>query len=45
LDDEVSLTGLIAGQHDPVLLWHWRLGHPSLQNLGQLFLLSILSLH
>ena len=24
-------TGLIAGQSDPVLLWHWRLGYPSVQ--------------
>jgi len=33
LDDGVSPTGLVAGQPDPILLWHWRLGHPSLQNL------------
>ena len=24
-------TGLVAGQPDLVLLWHWRLGHPLLQ--------------
>jgi len=29
LDDGVSPTGLVAGH--PLLLWHWRLGHPSLQ--------------
>ena len=33
LDDQVTLTGLVAGQLDPVLLWHWRLGHPSVQKL------------
>jgi len=33
LDDEVSLAGLVAGQPDPILLWHGRLGHPSLQKL------------
>ena len=26
-------TGLVAVQPDPVLLWHWRLGHPSSQNI------------
>ena len=44
LDDRVTPTGLVAGQPDPVLLWHWRLGHPSLQRSGLLFLLSHLSL-
>ena len=33
LDDGVSPTGLVAGQHDPILLRYWRLGHPSLQKL------------
>jgi len=33
LDDRVTPTGLVAGQSDPVLLWHWRLGHPSLQKI------------
>jgi len=33
LDDKVSLTGLIADQPDPILPWHWRLGHSSLQKL------------
>jgi len=33
MDDRVSPTGLIAGQRDLVILWHWRLGHPSLQKL------------
>ena len=31
LNDRVTPTSLVAGQPDPVLLWHWRLGHPSLQ--------------
>jgi len=30
LDEGVSPTGLVVGQPDPILLWHWRLGHPSL---------------
>ena len=30
LDDRVTPTGLLGGQPDLVLLWHWRLGHPSL---------------
>jgi len=33
LDDRVTPTGLVAGQPDLVLLWHWRLGHPSLQKI------------
>jgi len=33
LDDQVTLIGLVADQPDPVLLWHWRLGHPSVQKL------------
>jgi len=33
LDDRVTPTGLIAGQPDLVLLWHWRLGHPSVQKI------------
>ena len=33
LDDGVSPTGLVAGQPDPILLGHCRLGHPSLQKL------------
>ena len=33
LEDRVTPTGLVAGQSDPVLLWHWRLGHPSLQKI------------
>ena len=31
LDDQVTPTDLVADQPDHVLLWHWRLGHPSLQ--------------
>ena len=31
LDDGVSPTGSVPGQSDPILLWYWRLGHPSLQ--------------
>ena len=33
LNDRVTPTGLVAGQPDLVLLWHWRLGHPSVQKL------------
>jgi len=33
LDDRVTPTGLVAGQLDPALLWHWRLGHSSLQKM------------
>jgi len=33
LDDRVTPTGLVAGQPDLVLFWHWRLGHPSVQKL------------
>ena len=33
LDDRMGPAGLVAGQHDPDLLWHWRLGHPSLQKI------------
>jgi len=33
LDDRVTPTGWVAGQPDPILLWHWRLGHPSLQKI------------
>ena len=33
-------TGLVAGQPDPVLLWHWRLNHPSVEKLLLLFLMS-----
>jgi len=31
LNGGVSSTSLIVDQPDPTLLWHWRLGHPSLQ--------------
>jgi len=33
LDDRVTPTSLVADQPDPVLLGHWRLGHPSVQKL------------
>ena len=33
LDDRVSPTSLVADQPVPMLLWHWHLGHPSLQKL------------
>ena len=33
LDDRVTSTSLVAGHSDPVLLWHWCLGHPSVQKL------------
>ena len=26
-------TGLVAGHPDSILLWHWRMGHPSLQKI------------
>jgi len=34
----VTPTGLVAGQPDLVLLWHWRSGHPSMQNLRSVIL-------
>ena len=42
LDDRVTHTGLVAGQPYPVLLWHWRLGHPSVQKVRSVILLSLL---
>jgi len=33
LDDRVTPTVLVADQPDQVLLWHWSLGHLSLQQL------------
>ena len=33
LDDRMTPTGFIAGQPDPVLLWHWSLVHSSVQKL------------
>ena len=33
MNDRVILTDLIAGQPDLVLLWHWCLGHLSVQKL------------
>jgi len=30
---QVTPTDLVADQPDLVLLWHWRLGHPSMQKL------------
>jgi len=33
LDDRVTPTGLVADEPDPVLLWHGRLGHFSVQKL------------
>ena len=33
MDDRVTPTGLVAGQPDPILLRHRRLGHPSLQKI------------
>ena len=33
LDDRVTPTGLVADQSDPMLLWRWRLSHPSVQKL------------
>ena len=40
LDDRVTPTDLVAGQPDPVLLWHWRLGHPSLQKIWSIILVE-----
>ena len=37
LDDRVTLTGLIAGQHDSALLWHWRLGYSSVYSCWVLY--------
>ena len=42
LDDIVNLTVLVVDQPDHVLLWHCRLGHPSVQKLS--FLLRLLFL-
>ena len=33
LDDRMTLTGLVAGHPDLILLWHWRLGYLSLQKI------------
>ena len=33
LDDRVTFTSLVVDQPDQVLLWHWRLGHLSVQKL------------
>jgi len=33
LDDRVTSMGLVAGQSDLVLLWHWRLSYPSLKKI------------
>ena len=33
LDDRVTLAGLVAGQPDLILLWHWRLGHHLVQKV------------
>ena len=33
LEDPVTPTSLVAGQFDLILLWHRRLGHPSLQKI------------
>jgi len=40
LDDRVTPTGLVAGQPDPILLWHWRLGYPSVQKLQSIILIE-----
>ena len=33
LEDRVTPTGLVVGQPDLVLLWHWRMSHPSVKTL------------
>ena len=33
LDDRVTPTGLVVGEPDPILLWHWRFGHHSVRKL------------
>ena len=33
MDERVTPTGLVAGQPDLVLLWHWHLDHPSFQKM------------
>jgi len=40
LDDRVTPTGLVAGQPDPILLWHWRLGYPSVQKMWYVILVE-----
>ena len=41
LDNQVTPTSLVAGQQpDPVLLWHWRLGHSSLQKIQSISLVE-----
>ena len=32
-DDRINPTGLVADKPDPILFWHWRLGHPSVQKI------------
>ena len=46
LDDRVTPTGLVAGHPNPVILWHWRLGHHALQKIRSVILVksSIFSL-
>ena len=33
LDNRVTPTSMVADQSDLILLWHWRLSHPSVQKL------------
>ena len=33
MNDRVTLTGLVEGHHDPILLWHWCFCHPLVQKL------------
>jgi len=40
LNDNIFPTRLVAGQPDFTLMWHWRLGHPSLQKLRSVVLVE-----
>jgi len=45
VDNGVSPTGLVVGQPDSILLWHWCLGHPSLHKFRSVISIEFSSLH
>ena len=40
LDDRATPTSLVAYQPNYILLWHWSLGHPSVQKLQSVVLIT-----